>query len=142
MTGQIGATYRIGAVWLGFGGNWLSRLRTGEILCRDTPAFLFPVRAITSIAASPAASSFSTTMTRPLSSSRSFVASVTLTAGRFSRGGLQRERDDLELRRRLDTLDHAISTHESDNAPMRYVAPLRGTFGSRLDWKNRSWQLS
>ena len=84
---------------------------------------LFPVRRVTSTAASHAAGSFSTTVTRPLSSSGSCAASVTLTAGRCSHGGLQRERDDPELRRRLDTLDHAISTHDADNASMRYVAP-------------------
>jgi len=44
------------------------------------------------------------------------------TVTRWLNIGLQRERDDPEFRRRLDTLDHAISTYESDNAPMRYVA--------------------
>ena len=37
--------------------------------------------------------------------------------------GSVRERDDGDFSLRLDTLDHAISDRETDNAPMRYVAP-------------------
>ena len=44
------------------------------------------------------------------------------TVTRWLNGGLQRDRDDPELRHRLDALDYAIST-PADNAPMRYVAP-------------------
>jgi hypothetical protein len=45
------------------------------------------------------------------------------TVTRWLNAGLQREREDDGFIRRLDTPDHAISSHEADNAPMRYVAP-------------------
>jgi REP element-mobilizing transposase RayT len=45
------------------------------------------------------------------------------TVTRWLNAGLKREREDDGFIRRLDTLDHAISSHETDNAPMRYVAP-------------------
>jgi hypothetical protein len=44
------------------------------------------------------------------------------TVTRWLNAGLKREREDDGFIRRLDTLDHAISSHEADNAPMRYVA--------------------
>ena len=37
--------------------------------------------------------------------------------------GLNKERNDLEFRNRLDSLDHAISSSGDDNATMRNVAP-------------------
>jgi hypothetical protein len=45
------------------------------------------------------------------------------TVTRWLNVGLQRERDEVEFWHCLDTLDHAISGRESDNASMRYVAP-------------------
>jgi len=45
------------------------------------------------------------------------------TVTRWLNAGLQRERDDVDFCLCLDTLDHAISGRESDNASMRYVAP-------------------
>jgi hypothetical protein len=44
------------------------------------------------------------------------------TVTRWLNAGLKREREDGGFIRRLDTLDHAISSHEPDDAPMRYVA--------------------
>ena len=45
------------------------------------------------------------------------------TVTRWLNAGLQEERDDGDFSLRLDTLDHAISDRETDNAPMRHVAP-------------------
>jgi REP element-mobilizing transposase RayT len=39
------------------------------------------------------------------------------TVTRWLNAGLKREREDDGFIRRLDTLDHAISSHEADNAP-------------------------